>query len=74
MSNILSTMLTVPRPNNKESAIVAIVLEYCSIANSMPDDAWKVNRGKSNGVDKTNVSNAPPTTIPATNTATMAYL
>lgn len=71
---MLPVMLTIPRPNNKDSATGAIILEYCSIVNKMPDDAWKVNNGNSDGVDKTKASNAPPTIIPATNTVTMAYL
>lgn len=64
----------IPKPIIKDSVIVTNILEYRSIANRKPDDVWKVNSGSSDGVDKTKASNAPPTTIPATNTATMAYL
>ena len=67
-------MPTIPKPNTKERATVTIVLEDCSIANRMPDDALNVNNGNSKGVDKTKANNAPPITIPNTKTATMAYL
>ena len=61
-------------PIIKDSATVANILEDCPIADKMPDDACKVNKGISDGADKTKASNAPPTTIPATNAANMAYL
>ena len=67
-------MLIIPRPIISDRTIVAIVLEYCSIANKMPDDAWKVNNGNSDGVDRTRANNAPPAMKPATNAAIIAYL
>ena len=78
ISNTLLTILIMPKPIIKDSATIATSLEDCSMADRMPDrmpdDAWNVNKGTSDGVDKTNASNAPPTTIPATNVANMAYL
>ena len=67
-------MLIMPKPINSDRAIVASILDDCSIANRIPDVAWKVNKGNSDGVDKTKASNTPPTMIPATNVANMAYL
>ena len=74
MSNMLLTMLTMPKPNDKERAIVAIVLECCPLSGMMPNGAWKANKGNSEGVDEIVANKAPPTMVPSTNTATIAYL
>ena len=44
-------MLIILMPIIKDSATVANILEDCPIADKMPDDACKVNKGISDGVD-----------------------
>ena len=44
-------MLIILMPIIKDSATVANILEDCPIADKMPIDAWKVNKGNSDGAD-----------------------
>ncbi|MGM9701998.1 MAG: hypothetical protein ACI3YZ_00365 [Prevotella sp.] len=51
ISNTLLMMLIILTPIIKDSTTVANILEDCPIADKMPVNAWKVNKGISDGVD-----------------------
>ncbi len=51
ISNTLLMMLIILMPIIKDSATVANILEDYPIADKMPVNVWKVNKGISDGVD-----------------------
>ena len=74
MSITLPKMLKTPKPINRESAVVTMILECSLNHNSMTDCTLNVKSGISAGMESMKAMVMAPLMMPTTKAATIAHL